>query len=198
MDNTSKHILIIMGHPSQSSLCQHLADEYAAGAEEAGAVVRTLALADMQFDLDLKDRYRTPAQFPLEADLQEAQRQLQWADHLVIVSPIWWGMPPALLKGFFDRVLLPGFAYKYHQRGLFPEKLLKGKSARVIFTMDNPVWYYRVTLLSPMYWVIKHQILGFVGYRPIRFTNLGEVRFASPQKIERWSGAVRRLGQAFR
>jgi len=53
----------------------------------------------------------SPEHQPLEPDLVAAQRDIHWAEHVVFVYPTWWGTYPALLKGFLDRVLTPGFAF---------------------------------------------------------------------------------------
>ena len=105
----AQRILVILGHPSESSLCAGLAQSYIEGARAAGAEVRLLALGALTFDPLLHAGYR--GEQALEPDLQAAQAQITWAEHLVWVYPTWWGAMPALLKGFIDRVFLPGFAF---------------------------------------------------------------------------------------
>jgi len=107
----SKRILVILGHPSRHSLCAALSERYVKAAQEAGHEVRQLKLGDLHFDPVLREGYRQIQ--PLEEDLQQAQADILWAEHLTWVFPIWWGGIPALMKGFLDRVLLPGFAFKY-------------------------------------------------------------------------------------
>lgn len=103
--------------------------------------MRQLKLGEMQFDPILRDGYNHSQ--TLEPDLLEAQRQIHWAEHLVFVYPVWWGGIPALLKGFFDRVFLPGFAFKYRNRSQLWDKLLKGRTADLLVTLDTPPWYFR-------------------------------------------------------
>ena len=78
---------------------------------------------------------------PVEESIAQARALLAWADHIVFVYPTWWGTTPALLKGFLDRVLAPGFAFTENERGYVP--LLGGKSAELLTTMDTPCWVYR-------------------------------------------------------
>lgn len=85
----------------------------------------------------------------LEPDLVQAQADITWAEHLAFVYPIWWGGIPALMKGFFDRIFLPGFAFKYREGKAFPDKLLKGKTAHLLVTMDTPPWYYKWVCRMP-------------------------------------------------
>lgn len=131
----SRSILILLGHPDRDSLCGALAQRYATAAENAGHQVRLIALGDLQFDPVLRHGYRQIQ--PLEADLQDAAEAIEACDHLVLVYPTWWGAMPALLKGFFDRVLLPGYAFRYRRDSVWWDRLLAGRSARVITTLDT-------------------------------------------------------------
>ena len=71
-------------------------------------------------------------------DIEQAREDILWAEHLVVQYPTWWASTPALLKGFFDRTLVPGFAYRYRDTGRGWDKLLAGRSARLLVTMDAP------------------------------------------------------------
>lgn len=84
---------------------------------QAGADVRMITLNELAFNMNLEGGYRN--KLPLEPDLLEAQEAIKWAEHLVWVFPIWWGGPPALLKGFVDRIFMPGYAFKYQKVNLF-------------------------------------------------------------------------------
>ena len=101
--------LLILAHPRRNSLCGALFDACAEGARQAGVECRELILSEMRFDPDV--HVDSPEHQPLEPDLLRAQRDIHWAEHLVFVYPTWWGTFPALLKGFLDRVLTPGFAF---------------------------------------------------------------------------------------
>ncbi|MEM6771760.1 MAG: NAD(P)H-dependent oxidoreductase, partial [Bacteroidota bacterium] len=80
----------------------------------------------------------------LEPDLLAAWDNILWADHLVWVYPVWWGSVPAVMKGFIDRLFLPGFAFRKHEGSMVKwDKLLAGKTARLISTLDQPSWFYR-------------------------------------------------------
>ena len=132
--------LLILAHPRRDSLCGALFDSCATGAREAGVECRELVLAELDFDPTVHTT--SPEQQPLELDLVRAQADIHWAEHLVIVYPTWWGTFPALLKGFLDRVMTPGFAFR-HLEGNRWEKLLAGRTADLITTMDTPPPIYR-------------------------------------------------------
>ena len=132
-------VLIIVGHPRRQSLCQALANAYGSGARRAGAEVRELRLAELSFDLNVHSF--DPAEQALEDGIVRARALFTWADHIVFVYPTWWGTMPALLKGFLDRMLAPGFAFAGTARCFVP--LLTGKSAELLTTMDTPRWVFR-------------------------------------------------------
>lgn len=185
-------VLIIVGHPDAESYNYALASAYANGASTAGAKVETLHLAALEFDLNLRYGYRKRC--PLEPDLVEAQRLLKWADQLVWVYPVWWGSVPALLKGFMDRVLLPGFAFQKREGSVWWDQYFKDKTARIICTMDTPPWYYRLRYGRPSTRAIKEVTLQFIGVKRIKVKEIGPMRGSTPAKREKWLADVRRLG----
>ncbi|WP_028558992.1 NAD(P)H-dependent oxidoreductase [Paenibacillus pinihumi] len=188
----TNHIAIIIGHPDSASYCSALAAAYAKGANASGADVRFIDLSRISFNPNLEYGYRKRTE--LEADLLEAQDTIRWADHLVFVYPIWWGTMPAILKGFIDRVFLPGFAYKYRPNSMLWDKLLEGKSARLIVTMDTPPWYNRLVYRQAGHTVMKRATLQFCGIKPVRITEIGPVKGSSDQKRAQWLSRIEALG----
>jgi NAD(P)H dehydrogenase (quinone) len=182
-------ILVIDAHPRAGSFCDALATAYVESARATGSEVERLRLRELTFDPILRDGYATPQ--PLEPDLQRAQGLISAATHLVIVTPIWWGAAPALLKGFLDRTLLPGFAFRYHPKGAGWDRLLAGRSARVINTMDWPPLAFRLVLGRPAQKALGGATLGFCGYKPVRFSDIGRVKGSSPERRALWIEQVR-------
>ena len=187
-----KNILIIQGHPGKDSLCASLARMYFAEAEKSGYHVKLLELNELKFDLSLHVSYKSEQK--LEPDLVLAQKYILEAEHLVFVFPNWWGMMPALLKGFIDRTFLPGFAFKYREKSPLPEKLLKNKTARIIITMDSPSWYYKWFRNAPGLNALKKGTLEFCGISPVSSTLLGPVRKAPKERIVSYLETVKVLG----
>lgn len=179
-----KRILLILGHPSSESLCGALAERYAQSALAAGHEVRQLRLGELVFDPVLREGYHQIQ--TLEDDLSAAQSDILWAEHLTLVYPIWWGGIPALLKGFFDRVLLPGFAFKYRKGKAFPDKLLKGRTAHLLVTMDTPPWYYRLIYRMPGLHEVRKTTLQFCGIKPLRTLTFGPVLGSTDQQRQTW------------
>jgi putative NADPH-quinone reductase len=137
-------VLILNAHPDEGSLCDAVAAAYVEGARPAGHDIRYIALRELRFDLVLRGGFHSTK--PVELDIAQQQDSIRWCEHLVIVSPNWWWSAPALLKGYIDRVFLPGFAMRYHARFPYVEPLLRGRSARVLYTQNSPRlagWLFR-------------------------------------------------------
>jgi putative NADPH-quinone reductase len=158
------------------------------GAVAAGNEVRLIRVGDLSFDPVLHRGYAEVQE--LEPDLQAAQADITWAQHLVFVYPIWWGGMPAVLKGFIDRVFLPGFAFKYREGSRFWDRLLSGRSAHLLVTMDTPPWYFRWIYRMPGHNQMKRTILEFCGVKPVAITSFGPIRGSSRKKRERWLSQV--------
>lgn len=186
-------ITALDGHPGTDRLVSAMLDRYLAAAEAAGAVVTRLDLRDMDFDPVLHVGYKEVQ--PLEPDLERAKAAITDCDHLVVGFPLWWGSQPALLKGFFDRVFLPGFAFKYHKNDPFWDRLLAGRSADVFVTADTPKFYLRLAHRSPVLRSMKGQILGFVGFKPIKQFYYAPVRKSEAKTRDRWLAQAEARGQ---
>ena len=187
-----KNIVIINGHPDKESLCFALAESYKKGAGLAGVECKLIHLIDLQFNPILNFGYRQIS--VLEPDLVKAQQDILDASHLVFVYPTWWGTYPALLKGFIDRVFLPGIAFKYRKNSALWDRLLKGKSARLIVTMDAPKWYNFLVYRSPGHNSMKRAILEFCGIKPVKITSFGPVKFSDDKIRKQWINDVEKLG----
>jgi putative NADPH-quinone reductase len=187
-DNPMKNILIINAHPDQESFCKALAESYLKGAEAGNHTCKLVNLNELQFNINLPQGYRVPT--PLEPDLIEVQKMISDANHIVFVYPNWWGTFPALLKGFIDRVFIPGFAFKYRENSSLWDKLLVGKTAHLIITMDSPYWYYRWLVNRPGINAMKKCILGFCGIKTVKTSIFSPVRPSPESKRKQWLNSV--------
>jgi NAD(P)H dehydrogenase (quinone) len=188
----SKRILVILGHPNNDSFCGAIANSYIEGAKAAGNDVRRIAVGDLSFDPVLRKGYGSVLE--LEPDLAAAQSAIAWAQQIVFVYPIWWGAMPALLKGFIDRVFLPGFAFKYREGSHFWDRLLSGRSAHLLVTMDTPPWYFRWVFHMPGHNQMKRTILEFCGIKPVSITSIGSIKGSTLQNREGWLAQVKTYG----
>lgn len=193
----TKNILLILGHPSKNSFNKALLDAYQKGAESIGANCKTIYISDLNFDVNLADGYKTGKADQLEEDLVAAQKLFQWAHHVVFAFPNWWGAMPAITKGFIDRIFLPGFAFKNHSGKNFPEQLLKGKSIRILVTMDTPKFWFYLIHRASLYLILKKVVFGYVGFKPISFSTFGFIRKSTDAQRNKWLSKTEQLGKQF-
>jgi len=188
------NILIILGHPDKKSFNGAIAAAYYQAAKKAGHSAEQINLGDLKFDPVLRHGYKKIQK--LEPDLVNAQQKIKWADFLVFVFPTWWFNYPAILKGFIDRAILPGFAFKYKEKSFLPlpERYLKGKKSILITTVDGSPWFYRF-LGHPGLKSLKTGVLFFCGVKTSKQIVLGPVKNSSPAKRKKWLGKIAKMAQ---
>ncbi len=191
----TKRILVLDGHPGDQSLSRLFTETYAAAAKAAGHEVRRVNLSDLEFDLDFGGvgyaNYK-----PLEPSIEAVLQDLEWAEHVVLSAPMWWGGLPAKLKGLFDRVLIPGRTFDTRNTNWagLPNPVLTGRTGRVIMTSDTPRWFMRWMYGSALLRQIRSQIFGFVGITPTRYTYFAGASHPKEAQVDRWVEQVRRIG----
>ena len=190
-----KKVLVVQAHPRSASFCGALAAEYVEGSKSAGNEVQVLQLTDLDLGrfLVLENSEKHPEV------LKQVQEQLVWADHFVFVFPIWWAQPPALLKSYFEIAFAPDVAFRDKpSKGKIVqiEKLLIGKSARIIATMDTPPWIYKYLIGDPVGKALGRAILGFCGVKPVKKTYLGPVTKSTDSQRAAWLKTARSMGSS--
>jgi putative NADPH-quinone reductase len=187
-----KNVLIINGHPDKQSFNHALSKAYCEGLRKAEASVTLINIADLTFNPNLAYGYRQ--RIALEPDLEDAVEKIRAAHHLVWVFPMWWYGYPAIMKGFVDRVFLPGITFQPVDKKNFPEKLLKGKSGRIIITADTPGWYDWLLMKSPAINQFKKGTLEFCGVKPVKVTYIAPVKDSSQEFRLHWLRKVNAFG----
>ena len=185
-------VLVIDGHPNAQSLGRALSDAYEAGAKSAGATVERLDLRELQFDPLLRAGFSKEQ--PLEPDLQRARAMIERAGHVAWEFPMWWASPPALVRGFVDRLFLPKWAFAYEKDNALPKRLLAGRSARVIVTMDSPWWWYALAYKRSIHGAFVNGTLAFCGFSPVQVRSIHKVRELDERAIAAQIAAVREDG----
>ena len=189
----AKKILIINGHPNKESLNFGLAESYKKGALESNAKVQEIIISNLKFNPNLEFGYQKRTE--LEPDLLNAWEKIKWADHLVWVHPVWWGGLPAITKGFIDRLFLPGFAFQYKENSLFWDKLLNGKTAHIITTLDQPSWYYWLVYGRPSVNQLKKCTLQFCGINQVKVSYFGIIKKSNERTRQKWISTIEKLGK---
>lgn len=189
-----KQIAIIQGNPDpQGHHYGHaLAEAYAAAAESRGHMVRTVQVAQLDFPwLHTEEDFNSGAVPPA---IREAQRTLEWADHLLFVFPLWHGTLPSILKAFVEQTFRPGFAMQYRP-ARFPKGLLTGKSARIVVTMGMPALLYRWVFHAHGVRGFERSTLRWSGIAPVRTCMIGNVGDPEEAGRRRWLERLRLWGE---
>ena len=194
---TQKTIYILNGHPGETSLSRSFAETYAEAARAVGHDVRVTHLHELEFDPDFGSGNYSNHK-PLEPQLEEVLRNIEWSQHMVLTTPMWWGGLPAKLKGLIDRILLPGRAFDTRNTNWagMPSGMLTGRTARVFLTSDTPGWFLRLMYRNAILWQLRGQVFKFVGFRKPRITHFTGASEPGEGVVERWLGKVRRIGAA--
>ncbi len=187
-----KKIVILLGNPDTETFTGSIADAYQAGAEEAGHEVSRFNIGEMKFDPILHKGYKVIQE--LEPDLIHLQEAINWADHIVIVYPNWWCTMPAILKGLFDRMWIPGFAFNFDKQTHKLIKRLKGKTGRTIVVAGTHSPFKTWWLFGDYTNEIQHGILGFAGINTSVCT-FGPSEKVSEAKKQQWLETVTKLGK---
>lgn len=191
------NILIILAHPDQSSLNHAIAAEAAAAARENGHTVQVHDLYAEGFDplLPVQEILRDAV---LPDQLEQHCREITEADGIIIVHPNWWGQPPAILKGWVDRVIRPGVAYRFAEgdngEGL-PIGLLKARAALVFNTSNTPAERECEVFGDPLEGLWKNCIFDFCGVRNFCRRMFSIVVTSSEKQRLAWLAEVRAVVQ---
>ena len=193
----TRHILIVNGHPdsTHSHLCSALIDAYVAGAAAAQHELRRVDVAELNFGwLRSKQEFEHT---PPPSDIAKAQESLRWADHLVLVYPLWMGTMPALLKAFLEQLLRPDFV-RATGNPRAPHRSLRGKSARIVLTMGMPAFIYRWYFGAHGLKALRRSVLRLCGFAPISDTLVGNVEASAGASRQRALQRMHTLGRAGR
>ena len=185
-----KNILIINGHHKNESFSAALVNAYKIGAEKSNAKVKYINMAETNFQFIESDIDNTKA-------VKDAQEKIKWASHIVWVYPIWWYGTPSKLQSFIENVFVGGFAFEYHKNNkkyVTWDKLLKGKTTRIISTMDAPPWYFKLVFKDPNYKRMK-QTMKFCGITSVKTQYFGPVKGSSLQTRKKWLLKIENLGK---
>lgn len=197
---TARRILVVVGHPIPNSFGHAMADAYANAAESAGAHVRRI---------DLSDHDRHPRQ-PTQSDQLRVRdhdlsqlghyprndiESLEWAEHIAIFFPQWWGTYPGVLKTWIDHTFLSGATFRYLE-GHRWERLLTGRTARLVMTMDSPGLWNRLVYRDAAIVSLRRAVLGYCGIKTRQVTRVNPIKTSSIEQRNRWLANLTTAGSA--
>lgn len=191
--------LVVVGTPVPGSFTHALADAYARGLRAAGesdVVVRDLATTDLPHDPPARSALRAPggATDHLELVVAELVDEMLAAEHVVVIFPQWWGGQPAVLKGWLDRVVLSGVAFRATGAGL-PEKLLRGRTARVVMTMDSPPLWNLLVYRDSAVVQLTRATFWYTGIKVVGVDRLSVVKTSTPERRASWLARLEARGR---
>lgn len=190
----TRSICIIDGHPDPDPdhLIHALCDAYAEGAEATNHKVTRIRVADLNVPfLTSQAEFNDP---PPEPILSQREKIAE-ADHLFIAFPLWLGGMPARLKAFFEQAARAEFFLKTRESNAgWPERMMKGKSARIVVTMGMPDLIYRFGMDAGALKALERGVLGLSGFKPMHHTIIGSVDELTPSKVESWFTFMKEIG----
>ena len=182
------NILLVLAHPNPNSFNRALAAAAHDALLREGHSVVFHDLCAERFD-PLLPASDIPSSSPISPDLQRHCAELQTADGLVFVHPNWWGMPPAILTGWIDRVVRPGVAYRFLEgdsgEGV-PLGLLRARTAVILNTSDTPDDREAATFGDPLDSIWKRCVFGLCGVRDVRRRTFNVVVTSTPDQRQAW------------
>lgn len=183
-DTAQPKTLMVIAHPDPDSFNQAIKTQLIVALKEQNHQVRVRDLYRLGFDpvLSLEELQRYDSQEgDVPAEVKAEQDEILWADHLIFIYPTWWWSMPAVMKGYFDRVFVPGFAFEVGDQGI--KVLLAGKKAWIIQTTGSDQAYIEKHRLDEM--VKKPLEIGlfnFCGMEVVDHQILAGVPFITEQE----------------
>ena len=184
------NVYVLIGHQNQGSFCHAIA---AAAIEELNAAGHEVVYHDLyaeEFD-PILPHDEIPGDAPLDPVVEQHCRELTAADGYVIVHPNWWAMPPAILKGWLDRVWRQGVVYRFGPDGVEP--LLTGKRAVVLTTSNTPRDDELRLFGDPLENLWKACMFNFCGVEDFFRRNFESIILSTPEERRQWLDEVRAI-----
>ena len=171
------NLLIIYTYPNHKSLNHAFLQQVIKGSTENTKIneFQVLDLYEENFNpLLVFNEEKRRRDMHTDSSTEKYRNQITWVDKIVLIYPIWWGRPPAMLMGYIDQVFASNFAYR-DKKGLFPEGLLKGKSVVCVSTMKGPPHYPFLWLNNAHKMLMKRALFNFVGIKKVKFFEFGNM-----------------------
>ena len=181
-------IFVILGHPQPGSFNHALAERVVSTLAACGHEVVFHDLYAEGFD-PVMTAAEITSDGPVDPKIAGHCEELAAAEGIVVIHPNWWGQPPALLKGWIDRVVLPGVAYRFLEgdggEGI-PEGLLKVKTAVALNTSNTEAGREQEAFGDPLETLWVRCIFGLCGVEDVRRRTFSVVVTSSDEERAAW------------
>jgi NAD(P)H dehydrogenase (quinone) len=188
-------VSVILAHPRKGSFNHAIAGNVVSTLLQSGHKVVYHDLYAERFDpLLLHDEIARDVTLPPE--IAEHCREISSSDGIVIIHPDWWGMPPAILKGWVDRILRPGVAYRFAETDSgegIPKGLLAARAAIVFNTSNTPALREQDVFGDPLERLWKDGIFAFCGVPEFRRRMFGVIVTSTEEQRKSWLLEVQEL-----
>lgn len=186
-------ISVILAHPRKGSFNHAIADTSVDVLRQNGHDVFFHDLYEERFD-PLLQTVEIPKAAELPHEIEQHCREIVEADGIIIVHPNWWGQPPAILKGWVDRVIRPGVAYEFLEGDAgegVPRGLLKARSAIVFNTSNTETQREKNVFGDPLEAIWKQCIFGLCGVENIHRRMFNIIVVSSDEQRAQWLDEVK-------
>ncbi len=189
------NVSVILAHPASQSFNHAIAQAVAAELEQHGHCVVLHDLYAEHFDpiLPLDEATKGAA---LPPEVARHCREIAEADGIIIVHPNWWGMPPAILTGWVDRVIRPEVAYRFvegDQGEGVPVGLLRARAVCVFNTSNTTPEREATVFGDPLETIWKNCIFGLCGVEVVHRETYGMVVTSTPEQRQGWLARAREV-----
>jgi NAD(P)H dehydrogenase (quinone) len=192
-------ILVILGHPDKKSFNHAVAETVVATLRTSGHQVIFHDLYREEFPPVLPSA-EIPQPAGLPPLISAHVNDLVSADGIIVVHPNWWGQPPAVLKGWIDRVVRPGSAYEFNEgdsgEGV-PNGLLKAGAAIVFTTSNTPEAREQAVFGDPLETIWKNCVFGLCGVDNFYRKNFRIIVTSTPTQRKEWLEEVRDITNSY-
>ena len=189
-------VLAVIAHPNPQSFNHALLESFKKGLAEGGHELDIIDLYANGFNpvLGMED-FAPYVGGPYPSDVQDEQKKVAEADALAFFYPVWWSLPPAILKGWLERVFTLGFAFKMDDSGL--TGLLKHQKAVIVNTTMGPEPAFKQSgLEEAMRKIMVDENLKICGLKNVDYHFLYGVT-ESPKIRQNYLDMVFRMGKEF-
>ena len=188
-------VLLILAHPNKQSFNHAIANSAIAKLNENGHEVILHDLYDERFDPILLDD-EIPKEADLPNEIKKHCKEIQNSHGIIIVHPNWWGQPPAILKGWVDRIIRPGVAYEFLEddsgEGI-PIGLLKAGKAIVFNTSNTPFEREMKVFGDPLQRIWKDCIFDLCGVKKFHRKMFGVIVTSTEKQRKKWLEEVKNI-----
>lgn len=177
-------VLVVLGHPRPGSFNHAISEITIQALQDMGHEPVLHDLYQEKFDpvMPVEEIDQEPHELP--ADIQAAMQEIRECRGMIFIHPNWWGGPPAILRGWLDRVVRDGFAYRFTEKG--PEKFFNDKIVQIFSTSNTPRDVELNVYRDPIEWFWKVIVFGLCGCESFERRNFEPIVRSSLEDRHQW------------